>query len=306
MGTPEFAVPSLVALADSGKNIIAVVTQPDRPKGRKQILTPSPVKERAEKLSFPIYQPEKVRDPRFIETIKTLSPDVMVVVAFGQILPQTLLDVPRFGCVNVHASLLPKFRGAAPVHWALIEGERETGVTTMLLDAGMDTGPMLRKKSLTILPQETGVTLSQKLSHLGATVLLETLEDLEKGKLHPIPQDPKLATYAPLLKKMDGEVVWEESAVRIERKWRALTLWPGMFTYHRKGLIKLVTVRVSQEIIRAQPGEVLDAGKEAIIVATGQGSLEILELQPENGRKMTVSQYLSGHPLMRGERLGEK
>jgi methionyl-tRNA formyltransferase len=306
MGTPDFAVPSLVALSDSGEDVIAVVTQPDRPKGRKQILTPPPVKERAEKLSYPVFQPEKVRDPSFIDQMKALSPDLMVVVAFGQILPQALLDVPPLGCINVHASLLPKFRGAAPVHWALIEGERETGVTTMLLDAGMDTGPMLIKRSLPILPDDTGISLSQKLSTLGATALIETLEKLKKRSLQPIPQNSEEATYAPILKKKDGEVNWNEPAVRIERKWRALTLWPGMFTYYRKSLIKLNSVKVSRETTQASPGEVISVENRAIIVATGEGGLEILELQPENGRRMPVSQYLLGHPLMKGEKFGEQ
>ncbi len=306
MGTPEFAVPSLVALVESGENIIGVVTQPDRPKGRKQILTPPPVKEIAEKFQIPIYQPTKIKDPAFIETMKALSPDLMVVVAYGKILPQIFLDVPRFGCINLHGSILPKYRGAAPVHWAIIEGEKETGVTTMLLDAGMDTGPMLRKRTILIQPDDTGISLSQKLADLGARVLLETVQDFKKGRLQPIPQDSEQATYAPILKKEDGEVKWEESAGRIERKGRALTLWPGMFTYHHKALLKLIKVEIAEGLFKGASGEVLGVENGAILVAAGEGAVKILEVQPENGKKMTVSQYLAGHLMKKGERLGEK
>ena len=306
MGTPEFAVPSLVALVESGENVIGVVTQPDRPKGRKQILTPPPVKETAEKFKIPIYQPIKIKAPPFLETMKALSPDLAVVVAYGKILPQIFLDIPRLGCINVHGSILPKYRGAAPVHWALIEGEKETGVTTMLLDAGMDTGPMLRKGRVLIQPEDTGVSLSHKMSELGARVLLETIQDIKTKGLHPIPQDSREATYAPILKKEDGEVKWEESAGRIERKGRALTLWPGMFTYHHKALLKLIKIEIADGSFKGVPGEVLGIENEAILVAAGEGAVKISEVQPENGKKMTVSQYLAGHSMKKGERLGEK
>jgi methionyl-tRNA formyltransferase len=306
MGTPDFAVPSLAALLESGEKVIGVVTQPDRPKGRKQILTPPAVKEIAEKFKIPVYQPTKIKDPAFLETMKALSPDLIVVVAYGKILPQIFLDIPRLGCINIHGSLLPKYRGAAPVHWAMIEGEKETGVTTMLLDAGMDTGPMLRKGTILIQPDDTGVTLSHKMSDLGARVLLETIQDIKKKGLQPIPQDSKEATYAPILKKEDGEVNWEESAERIERKGRALTLWPGMFTYHHKALLKLIKIEIAEGSFKGFPGEVLEVEHGAILVAAGEGAVKISEVQPENGKKMAVSQYLTGHSMRKGERLGEK
>ncbi|MFI5304825.1 MAG: methionyl-tRNA formyltransferase [Nitrospiria bacterium] len=307
MGTPDFAVPALDSLVQSEEEIIRVVTQPDRPKGRKQILTPSPVKLAAEKYHLPILQPERIKDADFIKIIKTLSPEVMIIVAFGQILPPVLLNIPRLGCINVHASLLPKYRGAAPVHWAIINGEKETGVTTMLLDAGLDTGPMLRTGAIPILGDDTGVSLSQKLSVLGAKVLMETLEDLKNGRLRPIPQDPQKATYAPILKKKDGEVRWDESAERIERKARALTFWPGMYTYHDRALLKLTKIEAVEGLFRGETGEVLGIDKGSILIATGEGgALKILEVQPENGIKMTISQYLAGHPMKKGERLGEK
>jgi methionyl-tRNA formyltransferase len=306
MGTPEFAVPSLVALVESGENVIAVVTQPDRPKGRKQTLTLPPVKEAAEKFKIPIYQPAKIKDPAFLETMKALSPDLMVVVAYGKILPQIFLDIPRLGCINIHGSILPKYRGAAPVHWAIIEGEKETGVTAMLLDAGMDTGPMLRKGTIPIQPDDTGVTLSHKMSELGARVLLETMQDIKTKGLQPIPQDSKEATYAPILKKEDGEVNWEESAGKIERKGRALTFWPGMFTYYHKALLKLIKIEIAEGLFKGYPGEILDVENGAILIAAGEGAVNVLEVQPENGRKMTVSQYLAGHTMKKGERLGEK
>lgn len=307
MGTPEFAVPSLVSLLNSGDEIIGVVTQPDRPQGRKQLLVPSAVKKAAKNYKLSIYQPERVRDPTFVDKVKSLSPELIVVVAFGQILPQNLLDIPPLGCINVHASLLPKYRGAAPVHWAIINGENETGVTTMFLDAGMDTGPMLRKSAIPIQCDDTGISLTQKLSILGAKVLMETMEDLKKGRLCPIPQDPQKASYAPILKKEDGEVKWDESATTIERKSRALTLWPGMFTYYKKGLLKLIKVEIAEGTYPGTPGEVLGIDNQAILVATGQDeALKILEVQPENGKKMEVSQYVLGHPLRKGDRLGEK
>jgi methionyl-tRNA formyltransferase len=306
MGTPEFAVPSLNALAKSGEDLIAVVTRPDRPKGRNLVLTPSPVKLAAESLKIPVYQPSNVKDPRFVETVRSLAPDLIVVVAFGQILSGSLLSIPPRGCVNVHASLLPKFRGAAPVHWALIEGEKETGVTTMLMDTGLDTGPTLKKRSLPIGDHDTGETLSRKLSELGAELLLETVRDLHEGTIRPVPQESAGATYAPILKKQDGEINWRETAERIVRKWRALTPWPGVFTYYHNKRVKLYNVRALRSVQEGAPGEIIYVGNQGLRVATGEGVIEILEIQPENGKRMPVSQFLAGHRLKQGEILGEK
>ncbi|MBI3604712.1 MAG: methionyl-tRNA formyltransferase [Nitrospirae bacterium] len=306
MGTPAFAVSTLTALVDSEEEVIGVVTQPDRPKGRKQILTPSPVKVAAEKLHLPVYQPLTVKDPLFIQTVRDLVPDLAVVVAFGQILPKALLDIPKYGCFNIHASLLPAYRGAGPIQWAIIEGETVTGVTVMQMDPGMDTGPMLYAASLSIDPEDTAVSLSQKLADLGAKAIIEAVKRLKKGELTPVVQDSTKATNAPLLKKEDGLVRWEESADRIERKSRALTLWPGMFTYREGALLKMIRVEVVKEPVKGIPGEVMTAENGKITVATGKGGVHLLEVQPENGKIMTAAQYLAGYPLKRGERLGPK
>ncbi|MHB8482510.1 MAG: methionyl-tRNA formyltransferase [Nitrospiria bacterium] len=305
MGTPDFAVSTLVALAESGEEIIGVVTQPDRPKGRQQLLTPSPVKVTAEKYRFPIYQPLKVKDPSFIQMVKDLSPDLIAVVAFGQILPKALLDIPGHGCVNVHASLLPAYRGAAPIQWAMIQGEKFTGVTTMLMDPGMDTGPILRPASIPIEPDDTFVTLSAKLSELGAKTLIDTLKGLKEGTIQPVPQDSQRATYAPLLKKEDGLIRWTEPAEMIERKTRALTLWPGMFTYFNNGkMLKVLKAEVQMEAAKGLPGEVVSTGEGRLVVTTGGGALSLLEIQPENSKRMTAVQFLAGHDLKKGDYLG--
>ena len=304
MGTPDFAVSTLAALAESGDEIIGVVTQPDRPKGRKQLLTPSPVKITAEKYHFPIFQPLKVKDPAFIQTVKDLSPDLIVVVAFGQILPKALLDIPPRGCLNVHASLLPAYRGAAPIQWAIIQGEKFTGVTTMLMDPGMDTGPILRAASIPIEPDDTFVTLSARLSELGAKTLIDTVKDLKKGVFQPVPQDSRNATYAPLLKKEDGLIRWTEPAETIERKTRALTLWPGMFTYVNNAVLKVIKAEVKVTDEKEIPGEVVSKEKGQLLIATGQGVLSLLEVQPENGKRMTAVQFLAGHGLKKGDCFG--
>jgi methionyl-tRNA formyltransferase len=212
MGTPRVAIPSLEGLVKSGETILAVVTQPDRPVGRKQILTPPPVKDAAQKHQLTVLQPEKAKDPAFIESIRALHPDVIVVIAYGQLLRPALLEIPRLGCVNIHASLLPKYRGAAPAQWAIINGEKETGVTAMLMDAGLDTGPILIQAVIPIAPDETSATLLDKMSLLGAKVLLETLEGLKNGTLKSVPQDSREATMAPILKKEDGLIRWTDSA----------------------------------------------------------------------------------------------
>lgn len=231
MGTPEFSVPSLNALLRSGHAVVGVVTQPDRPKGRGQELAASPIKQLALAHKIPILQPLKMKDPAFLESLSAWKPDLIAVTAFGRILPKVVLDLPPKGCINVHASLLPKYRGAGPIQWAIIKGERETGITTMLMDEGMDTGAMLLQERVSIEPDETAGTLSVKLAEIGGRLLITTLEHLEKGSLAPTAQDHGCATMAPLLKKEDGLLDWTQSAADLANRVRGLTPWPGAYTF---------------------------------------------------------------------------
>jgi methionyl-tRNA formyltransferase len=300
MGTPDFAIPSLRALIAREEEIVGVVSQPDRPKGRGETLTPPPVKETAQTHGLPIYQPEKVRSPEFIKLVETLHPDLIVVVAFGQILPSALLRIPPRGSVNVHASLLPRYRGAAPVAWAILNGERETGVTTMLMDEGMDTGPILLQRKTEILPAETAEALGKRLSFLGAELLLETLDRLEERSIQPIPQDPQQGTYAPLLKKEDGLIDWSQGAVEIERKVRAMNPWPGAYTFYKEGRWRLWSVEALEqeqggEEKNNRSGEIVLADESALEVAAGKGYIKIQTLQPENRRRMSYKEFLAGH-----------
>jgi len=298
MGTPEFALPSFEALAES-EEVIAVVTQPDRPKGRGEILTSSPIKMAALRRSIPLFQPERIRkEPDFIQQLARLEPDVIIVVAFGQILPEAVLKIPRFGCINVHASLLPKYRGAAPIQWAIIRGEAETGVTTMQMDAGMDTGPMLLRRSVPIEPTDTAATLAPRLAKMGASVLIETLSLLKEGKLTPIPQDHSEATLAPLLKKEDGLIRWEESAEAIYNRARGVDPWPGATTFYQEKRWKITRLAVGdREGKWGQPGEIIQLSEKGLEVAAGMGYILINELQPEGGRRMTAREYAAGHPI---------
>ena len=235
MGTPDFAVPTLTALIEGGHEVVAVVTQPDKPKGRGKAVLMTPVKEKAIEYEIPVYQPVKVRDPEFVELLKTLAPDAIVVVAFGQILPKSILDLPKYGCVNVHASLLPKYRGAAPIQWAVIDGEKESGVTTMMMDVGLDTGDMLEQKAIPLDEKETGGSLFDKLSALGGSMILSTLKGLENGTITRTPQGESGTSYAKMLTKEMGHIDWTKDAVSIERLVRGLNPWPSAYTsYARK------------------------------------------------------------------------
>lgn len=307
MGTPEFAVPTLRALLHSPYQIVGVVTQPDRPKGRGQKLTPPPVKQLAVQHGLPILQPPKMKDPAFLAALTTWKPDVIVVVAFGRILPKSVLDLPPKGCINVHASLLPKYRGAGPIQWAIIRGERETGITTMLMDEGMDTGAILLQEPVPIAPEDTAGTLSAKLADVGARVLIETLDRLEKGMLVPRPQDQSQASLAPLLKKEDGLLDWKLPAVELANRVRGLTPWPGAYTFlgdDRWVIWKAVVL--DRPTAPAPPGTIIEVAKEGLLVATGSGALRITELQPANSRRMTVAEYLAGHRLVPGLVLGKR
>ncbi len=302
MGTPDFACPTLTKLIERGENVIAVVTQPDRPKGRGQKLVPPPVKVIAEEHGIPILQPLKVRAPEVIAQIRELTPDLIVVVAFGQILPQSLLDIPRHGCINIHASLLPRYRGAAPLNWCLINGETETGITTMQMDAGLDTGDMLVKRSISIGPDEDAQSLHDRLSLLGAETIDETLDRLLAGTLTREKQDASLTCYAPMLKKEDGLIDWNREPQQIKNLVRGFTPWPGAYTSLDGKTLKLYKVSVANG--NGRPGELIAAGRDGIIVACGSGSLQIEELQLEGRKRLSAAEFLAGCRLEPGNRLG--
>jgi len=303
MGTAELSCASLEKLAgDRGFSLVAVVTQPDKPKGRELKLTPSPVKVLAEKLNLPVLQPLKARDEKFIAQLRELKPDLMVVVAYGQILPQAILDLPPHGCLNVHTSLLPRYRGAAPIQWAIAEGEPETGVTIMKMDAGLDTGPILSTRRTPILPADDSRTLHDRLAQLGAELLAETIPDYVAGKISPRPQPAQGASYAAKIKKEDGRIDWNLPAKKIWNRLRAFTPWPGAFTSLSAGpkpqLLKIWKAEVVERT--GTPGTVLAADKTGIVAGCGQGALRILELQREGGKRLTAEQFLTGCPIKPG------
>jgi methionyl-tRNA formyltransferase len=304
MGTAELSCASLQKLAASeGFQITAVVTQPDKPKGRELKLQPSPVKILAEHLKLPVWQPARARAESFIFQLHELKPDLMVVVAYGQILPPAILDLPTFGCLNVHTSLLPKYRGAAPIQWAIANGEAETGVTIMKMDAGLDTGPVLAARHTPILPADDSPTLHDRLAQLGADLLMETIPGYIGGKILPQPQPAEGSSYAAKIKKEDGRVDWNLSAKKIWNRLRAFTPWPGAFAFLPVGekpqLLKIWKIEVLEKSGRA--GEILAADKNGIVVACGQDSLRILELQREGGKRLATEQFLAGFPIKAGD-----
>ncbi len=304
MGTPEFAVPSLESLLKSPHQVVGVVTQPDRPKGRGQDVVYSPIKLICLRDHIPYLQPTKMKDPVFLDALRAWQPDVIAVTAFGRILPPAVLSLPPRGCVNVHGSLLPKYRGAGPVQWAIIRGERETGITTMMMDEGMDTGAMLLQESIPIEPDDTAGTLAPKLAKIGGRLLVETLRQLEAGTLVPRQQDHTLATMAPILKKEDGQIDWAMSAADIRNRIRGLSPWPGAYTDCKGERWSLWLVAVHEGTATAPPGTVTNVTKDAVDVATGEGTLRLKEIQPANSRRMTMAQYLAGHRLVPGTILG--
>lgn len=301
MGTPAFAVPSLKALIEAGHQLIAVYTQPDKPKGRGLETLPSPVKAEALSHGIKVLEPAKIRDEAVINEIRGHKPDFIVVVAYGKILPQAIIDIPPRGCVNLHASLLPKYRGAAPINWAIIRGERETGNTTMLMDAGMDTGPMLLTGKTPIGGDETAADLAKRLSTEGAMLLARTIGLIEEGKIIPVPQDNSQATYAPILKKEDGRIDWTKSAQEIKDLIRGVVPWPGAFTTW-KGILKIHSARPLEIEYDGEPGTVAEASGNSIKVKCGSGALEVLELQPENKRRMSAGDFIKGYRIAKGER----
>lgn len=305
MGTPDFASASLEALLKSDDSVVGIVTQPDRPKGRRQILTPSPVKLLAQREQIPLFQPLKMKDPEFSQTLADWKPDLIAVAAFGRILPPAILSLPPRGCINVHGSLLPKYRGAGPIQWAIINGETETGITTMLMDEGMDTGAMLLQEAVPITPDDTAGTLSPRLAELGGRLLVETIARLKAGTLVPRPQDASQATMAPLLKKEDGVIDWALPATVLANRVRGLSPWPGAYTTMAGGDRWTIWRALALPgPVTNPPGIVVAVTTKTIHVATGEGVLAVTELQPANSRRMAVSQYLAGHPVAVGERLG--
>lgn len=305
MGTPEFAVPSLQALLaadpEAVGRMVGVVTQPDRPKGRGHQLAPPPIKVLALQAGLPVLQPAKMKDPDFLEALRNWTPDVIAVTAFGRILPPAILDLPPMGCVNVHGSLLPKYRGAAPIQWAIINGETETGITTMRMDPGLDTGPMLMRETVPIHPTETAGDLAARLAPLGGCLLVETIVGLKSGTLHPVPQDHAKATLAPLLKKEDGVLNWKEAATALSNRIRGLTPWPGAYTYHGEERWQIWRAQAAPVgCAEAALGTILEITKDALRVATGKGALLIQEIQPASGKRLSIGQYLAGHHVAVG------
>lgn len=296
MGSPEIAVPSLKALVEAGHPIPLVVTQPDKPQGRGQRLGSSPVKQAAESLGLEVIQPTRIKDPPFIQTLRDKNPDAIAVVAFGRILPPEVLAVPPLGCINVHFSLLPKYRGAACVAYPLIEGEDETGVTTMIMDEGLDTGPLLMQWSETISPEDTRETLSTRLAELGAQQLVRTMAALEAGSLDPIPQDPSRASFAPLLKKEMGRVDWAQPARKIYNLYRGLTPWPGIYGFLGKKRILFNEIRPEDQTPSGPPGT-LGFDEVGLWINTADGRLRVHRLQPEGKRILSASEFVRGLKL---------
>ena len=296
MGTPEFAVPCLAALYEHC-DVIGVVTQPDKPRGRGQKLVPSPVKAWAEAHGLPVWQPKRIKEEDFTAFLEEQKPDLMVVVAFGQILSQRILDIPPYGCINVHGSLLPRYRGAAPMQWCVIDGEKKTGITTMFMDAGLDTGDMLLTAEFPIGPDTTLEEVHDGLMALGAKVLIDTLEELSAGTLKRIPQTGE-SNYAPMLTKETGHIHWQDCAQKIHNLVRGLDSWPGAYTFLAGKKYKIWRTRCTTEKTEAQPGTILRADKkEGLFVAAGDGVLEITELQAPGKKRMAAKDYLNGHAI---------
>jgi len=307
MGTPSFSIPFLDALLKSGRNVAVVVTQPDRPKGRGRGLMPPPVKEFASRVGIPVYQPSRLSDPSFIEALKEISPVYIVVVAYGKLIPPDILKIPERGCINVHASLLPEYRGASPIQWAILHGRPYTGITTMMMDEGLDTGDILLQERIDIDRNDTAGSLSVKLSDLGVRLLIKTLDGLDRGDIVPVPQDHEKATYAPLLKKEDGLIDWGAPSEDIFNKIRGLDPWPGSYTFYkgeRWGIWRgeVLETRFPSSV----PGEIVEVSAEGIVVVTGDGSLEVKEIQVEGKRRMRMEEFLRGHRVERGTILRQR
>jgi methionyl-tRNA formyltransferase len=302
LGTPMFAVPTLERIVDAGHRVVAVFTQPDRPKGRGGQLNASPVKEAALRLGLPVYQPERIRRPEVVEQLKQMNPDAMVVVGYGQIIPQAIIDIAPRGIINVHASLLPKYRGAAPIQWAVANGETRTGVTTMRIDAGLDTGDMLLKWETQIGAEEDALELGRRLSAAGADLLVQTLRENPA----PVKQDAAEATLAPILKKEDGEIDWNWTASKIFNRSRGFLPWPGAYSYFRGQMFHIWKSRVTSDALQGTPG-LMSAIEKRLLIACGERTeLELIEVQVEGRKRMSAAAFMNGHHLKDDEMLGVK
>lgn len=305
MGTPDFSVGALEALIQAGHEVTAVVTQPDKAKGRSGQMQCSPVKECAVRHGIPVFQPVKIKTPESMEELKKYEADIYIVAAFGQILSREILEMPRFGCVNIHASLLPKYRGAAPINQCILDGERETGVTIMQMDAGIDTGDILTQKKVIIEDKETAETLFDKLSQAGAALIVETLPMIERGEITPVKQDESLAGYVKMMDKSRGKIDWASDAVSIERLVRGLNPWPSAYTSCQGKTVKIWRSDVVVAEAAQQPGTIVSVGKDFFDVACGSGNLRIYELQLEGKKRMDTKSFLLGNPWKAGMLLGE-
>ncbi len=308
MGTPEFAAEAQEAVIASGHEVVAVVTQPDKPKGRGKAVQMSPVKECALRHGLPVLQPVKIKEKEAVDALAAFQADIYVVAAFGQILSQEILDQPEFGCVNIHASLLPRYRGAAPIQWAILDGQKETGVTIMQMDRGLDTGDMLLKSRVVIDDRETAASLHDKLSLAGAELIVEALGRIERQELTPEPQEDAEACYASMLKKSMGEIAWDRPAEEIDRLVRGLNSWPSAYTYYQKKTMKIWECDpVHQyDTKEKRAGSIVKVEKDAFYVQTGQGVLKITEIQLEGKKRMSVKEFLLGCPLKEGILLGNE
>lgn len=305
MGTPDFAVGTLEALVNAGHEVVLAVTQPDKPQGRKQILIAPPVKQTAEKLGIPVYQPKRVREPEALALLRGYEPELIVVAAFGQILPKELLDMSTYGCINVHASLLPKYRGAAPIQWAILNGDAVTGVTIMRMDVGLDTGDMIAKAEVAITPQDTGGSLFDRLAETGAKLCVETIPSIVDGTAVYTPQDEQAATKVGQISKKDGLIDFTRSAAAIECQIRGLNPWPSAYTSLAGKTLKIWSAQVSDRQTEAQPGTVVLVEKDRFGVQTGDGVLICTEVQLEGKKRMSAADFLRGNALTAGSRLGE-
>ena len=294
MGTPDFSVNALENIVKAGHDVVGVITQPDKPKGRGGKMQYTPVKEKALELGLDVYQPQRVKETEFIEKLKEMNPDAIVVIAFGQILPKAILDMPKYGCINVHASLLPKYRGAAPIQWSVIDGEKETGVTTMYMNEGLDTGDIIDKVVVPIDKKETGGSLFDKLAIEGGKLILKTLIELENGTAVRTPQDDSKSNYAGMINKQLGNIDFNKSANEIERLIRGLNPWPSAYTKMDGKTLKIWDADVDDSENDSAPGTITEVGKDFIRVATGKGSLKILELQLEGKKRMKTRDFLNG------------
>ena len=300
MGTPDFAVPTLNALIENHE-VLAVVSQPDKPKGRGKKMQPTPVKLAAEAHGIPVYQPAKIKDPEFVEFLSTIKADVFVVVAYGQILPQSILDMPKYGCINIHASLLPRYRGAAPIEWSVINGEKETGVTTMFMAEGLDTGDIIEEAVTEIGAKETAEDLRSRLAELGAELILSTMKAVISGDFKRTPQDDSKSNYAVRLSKEMGKADWSLPAVKIERLIRGLRPWPVVYSSLSGRGLKIYAADVVEDM-SGEPGEIIEVGKKNFVVACGKGALRIRMVQPEGKKMMDAASFLNGNKLTVGMR----